>query len=491
MANPVGEAAYPTVTEIRDGILRNILNYGLQFGLTFNVLPPSELFITASAIAAQFAVAIANNKISNENRDFLKAMGQPLEDICRAYGITKRAASVSVGFVILSISGTCAIPLGYQATAPNGKKYTPVAAMAGLVNGDAFEMMSVESGKVTELAPGVQLTWDSASIAPLKSTSIVDGGGIDGGTDGDSDETLRRRLIQRLAEQAIGGNASSVRGWSEEVSASIEAAYVYDYAQGPGSYAFAITKAGTDRTLSTQVVQQAAANVQAKMPGGVVTLNATSVVAEYVDIIFNTILPLPPTSGGAGGGWLDAVPWPVEITQVIGVSGTVLTVDSTTTPLTGDHIGIWDPLAQEMLEFEIVSAISGAPNAWQFQVDGSTSGVVLNESYVSAGAENLTAYAATALAQVETLGPGEKTDAVELLPRAARFPASDIIAPYRLTSLQPSGVTLAHPEIIGLEYAARYATGTTTPLTSASVPPTTADPPRILVLNYLAFIRAT
>jgi uncharacterized phage protein gp47/JayE len=492
MATPVGEAAYPTVAEIRDGILRNLLNYGLQYGITFNVLPGSEHYLVATAIANQFAIAIANNKISNENRNFLTATGTALEDIARAYAVTKRPASPSTGFVILDISGTCSIPLLYQATAPNGKKYIPVTAGVGLVDEDVFEMQSVESGALTVLAPGTILTWDSAAIANLRPTAVVDGGGIDGGTDGDSDEVLRRRLIERLAEQAIGGNASSVRGWAEEPSAAIEAAYVFQGAQGPGSYAFAITKAGTDRTPSDAVVQLAAANVQAKMPGGVVTLNATSVFAEYVDIVFSTILPLPPTSGGTGGGWRDATPWPTEITRITAISGLQLTVNSTTPPVLGNHIGVWDPVAQAMREFEIVSAVTGGVGAWIFSVSGSTSFITAaNEFYVSAGAENLIAYAGDALAEINKLGPGEKTDSIELLPRALRFPSPEVVAPYRLTSLQPAGVTALHPEIIGLEYAARYATGTATPLTSASVPPTTADPPRILVLKHLAFIKAS
>lgn len=493
MATPVGEAAYPTVADIRDGILRNLLNYGLQYGITFNVLPGSEHYLVATAVANQFAIAIANNKISNENRNFLTATGAPLEDICRAYGVTKRPASKSTGFILLSVSGSCSIPLLYQWTAPNGKKYVPVAAGVGLVDGDPFEMQSVETGALTELAAGTIGTWDSAAIANLKPSAVVDGGGIDGGTDGDTDEVLRRRLIERLAEQAIGGNASSVRGWAEEPSAAVQAGYVYDAPQGPGSYGFAVTKAGGDRTLSDAVVQAAANNVRAKMPGGVVTLNATSVFAQGVDVIFSTILPLPPTSGGTGGGWRDAVPWPAELTKVTAYASGLITVDSVVTPTVGAHIGIWDPVGQKMYEFEVLSPIGGAANAWTFFVSGSTSFIndAANYPYVSAGAENLVSYAASALAAMETLGPGEKTDSIDLLPRALRFPSPEVVAPYRLTSLQPSSVTAAHPEIIGLDYLARYGANSVSALTAAQVPLTTADPPRILVLNHLAFVKGT
>jgi hypothetical protein len=58
-----------------------------------------------------------------------------------------------------------------------------------------------------------------------------------------------------------------------------------------------------------------------------------------------------------------------------------------------------------------------------------------------------------------------------------------------LTTIQTGGVTAQHAEILNLEYAARYDTGTTTPRTSPSIPATTADAPSILVLKHLSFRR--
>lgn len=503
MALPqVGAAAYPTVTELRDGILRDLLYYGLKNGLTFNVLPGSEHYILATILANRIAIAIANNKISNEQRNPLTSTGTALEDFCRAYGITKRPASPSTGFIEAVVSsGSVVIPTTYQATAPNGKKYVPVTS-GTYVNGDSVEMTSVASGEDTEQDAGAVLTWDSASIANLKSSAVVDGAGITGGTDGDTDEDLRRRLIDRLSQQAIGGNGASVKGWAEEVSASIWAAFVYQAAQGGSTYAFAIGKDFGDRTLTPSVVSLAAANVNAKMPGGVVQLNATTFFPERVDVVLSATLPLPATSGGTGGGWRDATPWPAEITKITNVSGDgVITVDSTTSPVVGQHIGVWDnaaaaaaadedEAADAMLEFDIIT-VGGGVGAWEITVVGSTA-ALREDMYVSAGAVNLKRYAATWLMAMNELGPGEKVSAsnTDLMPRAARYPGPDVTAPYALTSIQIAAVTNAHSEVQNLTYAARYATETTDTLTSPTVPPTTADPPRILVLKHFAIIKA-
>jgi hypothetical protein len=55
--------------------------------------------------------------------------------------------------------------------------------------------------------------------------------------------------------------------------------------------------------------------------------------------------------------------------------------------------------------------------------------------------------------------------------------------------LQLTDVINAHQEISDLNYAVRYATGTTSTVTSPTVTNTEADPPNILVLKHLAFRR--
>src|SRR5512147_2547799 len=141
----VGSAAYPTPSEIRDAILRDLLFYGLRNGITFNVLPGSKHYIEATALANRLSIAISNNQISNDQRNPLLATGTALEDFARVYGITRRPASKAVGFIIVACTGAVTIPLGFRATGPSGKKYEPVASQT-VSNGDAFEMVAVEAG---------------------------------------------------------------------------------------------------------------------------------------------------------------------------------------------------------------------------------------------------------------------------------------------------------------------------------------------------------
>lgn len=496
MALPaVGSASYPTPSEIRDAILRDFLFYGLRNGIAFNVLPGSKIFVTATVYANRLSIALSNNQISNDQRNPLTAIDEALEDFARVYGITRRPASRATGFVIIQCTGTVNIPLGFRWTGPNGKKYEPIASMLR-TNGQPLEMVAVVAGSEGNLGGGVTGTWDSSAISNLKQQAATDANGIRGGAPEDDNETLRRRLLDRLAAQAIGGNAASVKGWAEGATAAIQAAYVYDAAQGPGSYDLAVVGAEGDRTLSPAIVAQGTAAVLAQMPGGVVKINGTTVFPEEVDVVLKAVLPLPATAGGAGGGWFDAIPYPAEDTQITAFSSTTITVDSTQEPEVGNRIGIWDYAALDasansapvMRSFSITN-VAGSVNAWALTLDGSLS-FVETGMYVSAGAVKLDEYAQVFLAQMRALGPGEKSDNPNIVPRAARFPRPDVTDPYAITSRQLAAVTNEHSEVSDLQYSLVVDTGTATPLTSPSIPPTTADPPRILVLKHFAIRKA-
>jgi hypothetical protein len=111
------------------------------------------------------------------------------------------------------------------------------------------------------------------------------------------------------------------------------------------------------------------------------------------------------------------------------------------------------------------------------------------DAYISTGAANLVSYAATVLAQFRALGPGEKTTNADILPRGQRFPTVADGAESDLNSRLLTQIQTTHPELRSLEYAARYDAGTTTTRTSPSTPTTTANAPRVLVLNQFAMMR--
>ena len=497
----VGDAAYPSPSECRDILLRTVRVAYARAGLVANVLPGSDLWYRTDANAKRVSIAITNGQLAQADMSPLTAQGQGCITLAGVFGVIPRPAGGAAGQLIIRCTGTVILPAGFQCTAPDGHKYQ-VVAVTTLTDGQAVDVIAVEGGASTDQGVGTKVTWDSAAIGALNPVATVATGGLTGGSDGDvttnadgslSVEPLRARLIRKLAFPPVGGNWSEVVEWAEGASSSVEAAFVYPAVQGPASYDLAITKKGGDRTLPNATVLLVAAAVNSKMPGQN-ALTATGVVAQAFDMTTVAALPLPQTAGGAGGGWRDATPWPAADVKVTGYNANTntMTVNGTVSPAVGQQIGIWNPSAVDdhgnpaptMLEY-VIATVGGVSGAWTFTVQGGF-GSAIPTGYVSAGAVHLVEYGADLLAQVEGLGPGEKSANQDVVPRGRREPTTDVEFPSALTSRLLSVVQNAHSEIADLTYSLRVAAGTLTPLTAPSLPLAVGDPPNILVLNTLA-----
>ena len=509
MALPkVGNVAYPSPDEVLNQLLADIRYQYARIGVNVNVSRGSELYIRCKALANRVSVAIANNEVSLAKISPLSATGDTLTELAGVYGVSRRPAASASGNVTVTVvgGGTVTIPASFVCTSPDGIQYQTTVSST-VSDGQTVSVSAISAGENTDQTATTILTWDSASIGNLGQNCIVAAGGIDGGADADDDNTLRRRLLERLSYPAEGGNWAQVKQLAETASASVESAFVYTAVRGPGSYDVALTKAGTDRQLSLANVNSVAAGILAEMPGSA-DLNCTAVDPEYVDAVIDIRLPLPVNAGGVGGGWRDSSPWPsvaetpgvyAKVTSIADLlSASRITVDSTSAdpPKAGDRFGIWNPNGGpngdgEMAEFAILS-VGGVSGAYVITIDTSQSDAIsfiTTGMYCSSGAFNLKAYGAAFLAAVQQLGPGEKTSNTDILPRGARKPTPDTGYPTTLSSLTLSAVTNSYSEVMSMSFAARLATGTSTPLSSPSLPTTTADAPKILVLKNLSFRR--
>jgi len=507
MAIPsVENQEYPSPEEMLSQLLSDIRYGYARSGITVNVSSGSELFIRCKAIATRLSIAVQNNRLSLVDISPLDAEDDALTKLAGIFGVTRRPASSGAGLVQVTVfgGGTVVIPSGFGITSPDGLVYETTQANTVATLG-FVEVQSTSTGSTTDQDPGTILTWDSAAIGSLGQNATVAGGGIDGGRNADDDDALRNRLLQRLGFPEVGGNTSQIISFAEAATAAVEQAFVYSSVRGPASYDVAVTAAGGDRTLSNANVNLVASNILANMPG-TADLNATSVLAQLIDVVLLADLPLPVNAGGAGGGWRDAVPWPSDAEAIAGEQARVINisdlltlsqidVDSTNSdpPKIGDRFGIWNPAGGSdatgaMNEFSIlgVTAIAGGFTITIDTAQSDAISFITTGMYCSAGALNLKQYASDFLDQMKLLGPGEKTDNPDILPRGRRRPIIDIEFPRKLTNVQISNVLEKHDEVLNLEYKRRFASGTQTVLTTPSIPLTTADPPRILVLQNLA-----
>lgn len=504
MAIPaIANAEYPTPQEMLSGLLSEF-RYGYErISVAVNVAAGTEPYIRYLAVANRLSIAIQNNKLALADISPLDAAGDALEEICGVYGISRRAASSAAGLLVITtvpVTAIVTIPTAFQCTAPNGIQYRTTAANT-VTTGDTVEVQAVTAGLDTEQVAGVIMTWDSAAIAQLGQNATVSSGGIDGGAEADTDEVLRQRLIRRLSFPQVGGNAAQTTSFAEDATSAVEAAFVYPAARGPGSYDVAVTGAGGDRALSAVHIGTATSAILGNMPGNA-DLNCTTVAEQLVDVMMTATLPLPVNAGGAGGGWRDAAPWPSSIDtdaltfcRVTNYVNGQFTVNSILDPpVMGKRFGVWNPLDSTMYEYTIATNPAGAPGAFTFYVSGDAHSWLGNINpavvfrYVSAGAVNLKLYAAAFLAAMEGLGPGEKTASLDILPRGRRNPPPDVSWPMDLNTRLMSSIFAEYGEVSNLTYVMRRDAHLASTRTAPSVPATTADAPRILTLNSVAFV---
>lgn len=510
----VGAAATPTHEDVRNAILRTIDYAFRRRGLTANTLPGSDHYIRADAYARRVSVAIANYQLALTDISPLRAVGDALTELASVFGVERRAASKASGFAQIFTTPTTAtvtIPSGFKLKGPTGELYETTGTSIGIANQAYVAVQSVNTGSgtnqaaVTAAGAVVQMQWLSSSVGRLNPIAWLDAGGITGGRDEDDDETLRARLIDRLSFPKAGGNSAYIRSLAEDSTSAIEKAYVYPAVRGAGSYDVALTKAGGNRVVSAENIAIAKNAILAEMPG-IVSLNTTSVASTEVDVVVKLTLPNPITAGGAGGGWRDASPWPGgtfaagsndgKVTAYVTATDTA-TVRTTSTPVVGQRIAIWSPISVDpeddnslgIFKELTIETVGGSSGAYTITVVGGFSGNLTNPAgaYVSPGAFKIVEYGRAVKQKIALLGPGEKTTNVDILPRGRRNPGPEISNPSDLSSRIIDTLTTNYGEVGGAEYQARFATGTTTTTTAPGVPTTTADPPKILALKYLAF----
>ena len=489
---------YPTTEDVVNVYLRSLAGSCARKGIAYNVLPGSEAWLRARAIAAVVVPAFANNKLGLDAVNPLTAQGDDVINGAAAQGVLQRAASPATGYITAQVvSGTVNIPDGHPGTMSDGTPITVFGAHPGIANGDPVLVTTTTTGEDANQVFGSPGTWDNASIGALKNKFTVAAGGLSDASDADTVEEVRQAWLERLANPGKGGNAAHVCELARGASASIASAWAYP-GLTPGSYGVAIMGATGDGALSAAVVTQAAAAIVAELPGHS-NLNCTTITPQPVDVVIKVHAPLPKNAGGPGGGFLDATPWPndtvpiVKATSYNSTTGVLTTNGASLSGLAiGNHIGIWDPDFEDssgnavgkMYEFVVSEALD--PGTVTIKVNGGFP-KDFTDCYISAGSTNLVNWAASAVAAFATLGPGEKTSNIFLLPRSARKPDESVRGPQRLESRILNDIQSAHDEIADIGWTARYATGTTNALTAPTVSAAVTDPPRRLTLAHLAF----
>lgn len=494
MANP-REITVKTAEEIRDDYLRTIKEGLINLGISNpNVSEGTLDYVRGTALGEFGALLYQNISLKADAQMPDTAQGEDLVRLANIYNLSLRAAGPSSGSILLDATVTTdiVIPTGSQLIDDKGLSYE-VSVGGSYSDGEEIPIRAIDTGSGTNLAPESILRW--VSPPPFVSpTAVVASGGLTGGVDEETYEGLRTRILEKIRNPPGGGNWSELNQAAEDSTVAVQKSFAYPAANGPATVHLAVVTAPTesDKTreinsvvLSTKVIPA----VQSVVPE-YFELLVTTVQNQNTDVSINISIPSATTASppGPGGGWLNGTPWPTyaalgysRVTAV--TSSTQFTIQCDTEPTIDVTQICWLNPTNWQLYRGIVTSYTGTAPSVTVTVDtpfAGTSNQIVVGSFVFPDAELMQDYVDTLLDIFANLGPGQKTNATGLLPRAYRRPLTIESWPSDLNDQLLRRLTDNNDTILSAGYNYR---SSATPLLPSSI----TDGPYILVPRNLAF----
>lgn len=149
------------------------------------------------------------------------------------YGLYRLEGSVSTGFVTITGTIGTLIEEGETLQRFDGLQYSISADTILDASSKNIAIEAIEPGKNADCPQGQELSFITA-IEGVFSTATVASGGIIGGTDNESIEALRNRLIDRRRNPPRAGSDADYIRWSRELP-FVTRAWVHRRWLGPGT----------------------------------------------------------------------------------------------------------------------------------------------------------------------------------------------------------------------------------------------------------------
>lgn len=498
--NPTPSLSVQTENEIRSQILTTLQADYAQNGINVSIIPGSDYYRLATAIARWGTTIEANAVVAVDN--FMPDSTQDFAVLARwmaFFGLAPRSASGAFGVVTITCSAPSPVNVGQQLTDSLQQVYQ-VTQAGTYATGTTIQVQALSLGSQTDHINGDVLTW---VVAPPYASSTVTVGtlgandGLVDGANAEDIETARARLLQHMATPSGGGNWAMVSALAAASSGAVCASGIYPGYNGPSTESVACWAYTSNLAASNAKSRMLPSALMTGTISPYITGNlaefvecAVTSVQDYpVDVSVAITIPYSPSASppGVGGGWVDATPWPSNTTAATNFYVSVSAVTSTTqitcnapnAPIDGvSTVGYLDPSTWTLFQ-AIVTSHGGSTGAYTLVLSSPLVNVTVG-AYLFPMAVNTQLYINAALGAFASLGPGEKTAAAGLLPRASRKPLPNYQFPYALNDLFLKAITNSSSEVAGTLF--NYTTIPSWPtINTPPVPAANTSPPNIFV----------
>jgi uncharacterized phage protein gp47/JayE len=401
----------PRLTDLRDKTLNTIRRLKIAAGVTRpNVAPGSESFIKAEAFALGSLEVHARLAALQDAQMPDSATGEDLDRLAMVLrGLERSSGAGASGYAKVACTGTVTYAAGAQCAVASGLRYEVVVTTVA-TNGTLVQIRGVDTGTRTNQTEGTILTWSSPPSGS-SSAAEVGVGGLTAGSDAESDDKLRTRLMDALRHPAASGSWADYAEWAEDSTSAIEKAFIFPAYAGPGTVAVALIGAADASTYYTREVTAANVNTAAlamveRSPEHVDMLTQ-SVVDQGLDVCLKISLPAHRVDGGPGGGWVDDAGsrWPLTpggaFTTAARLSSqptvaTVLRVIAYEAPVADAYCAVWSSTKKKFVHCRVKSSTSLGSFTYDVTLwSGVDISALYAGEYVSPDAEKLDDYGAT------------------------------------------------------------------------------------------------
>jgi uncharacterized phage protein gp47/JayE len=207
----------------------------------------SDWWIRAQVIGGVFSGVYADQRKIAEDAFPQNARHEALENFLQLYfNESFKAATQSQGNIkVTGVTGSI-IPIGTEFTyTPNGNVYQATESITLSQASGVVAVQSINPGQDQNLLEGAALTISSPP-AGIDSTALVYGGNLADGTNEESDDAAKTRILNRIRNPLSGGTKTDYEQWAVESDQSVNQASAIRYIFGPGTVGVVITAGTTD-----------------------------------------------------------------------------------------------------------------------------------------------------------------------------------------------------------------------------------------------------
>lgn len=154
------------------------------------------------------------------------ATGQALEEIGATYGIARKLATKSTGFVFVTGQLGSTIPIGTKIASSTGSEYIVLAEATITGGSDKAEIESVKAGTDKNISAGATMTF-SGTPPGVDQTVTVDADGLGGGTDDQTDDEYRGSILSNIQNPARGGASADYDWWCKDALSSVTRVWAF------------------------------------------------------------------------------------------------------------------------------------------------------------------------------------------------------------------------------------------------------------------------